>query len=288
VRLGLPGACTVVLLGACGGTKPSAPPAPVPGPESAPVPAAPSGPLHYRLPGPLAYEVERYDSLFYASMPGAPQSTAKRGILTVRPLPGRSSEVEVRLDSLAGLEDTGLSPAAIDSSIGSRWQLTLGPAGPRGTMLGGHPTILSGQVEAIVRLLFPQLPPEGLRSLAVWADSTVYRLRLDAFDAFETAERTSQAVPAVQTTSQGTAGVTVEANERLARSGTAMQAGQTMTLKGTGLRRVRYVFAPGGWVSALTARDSLDLVVTVGGGGETVPVRWRSTLIGRARDLPLR
>jgi hypothetical protein len=41
-------------------------------------------------------------------------------------------------------------------------------------------------------------------------------------------------------------------------------------------------------VRTLTVRDSLDLVVTVDPGGETVPVRWRSTLIGRLRDLPLR
>ena len=61
-----------------------------------------------------------------------------------------------------------------------------------------------------------------------------------------------------------------------------------MTLKGAGMRRLRYEFALDGWVIRLTARDSLDLTVTVGSGGETVPVRWRSTLIGRLRDLPIR
>ena len=138
MRLGLLGAFTIALLGACGGTRPAAPAAPVPEPgEPASASPAPSGPLRYRLRSPVAYEIERYDSLFYASMPGAPQATAKRGILIVRPLPGRSNEVEVRLDSLVGLEDTRLTPTAIDSSIGSRWQLTLGPTGPRGLMAGG-------------------------------------------------------------------------------------------------------------------------------------------------------
>ena len=288
MRLNLRGACAAALLTGCGGTKPSAPPAPVPGPEPAPVPAAPSTPLRYRPRGPLAYEVERYDSLFYASMPGAPQASAKRGVLSVRPLPGRNNDLEVRLDSLVGLEETRLTPTAIDSSIGSRWQLTLGPTGPKGELLGGHRTILAGQIEATIRLLFPPLPSGGLRVQDAWADSSSYRVRVDAFDALETAVRASQAVPGPGAPSQGDAGVTVEANERLSRSGTTMQAGQTMTLKGAGLRRMRFEFAPDGWVRTLTVRDSLDLVVTVDPGGETVPVRWRSTLIGRLRDLPLR
>lgn len=286
MRRSLLGAFTTVLLGGCGGPRPAAPVAPVPGPgDSAPVPSAPSGPLRYRAGSPVTYQIERYDSLFYASMPGAPQATAKRGILVVRPL-GRSGEVEVRLDSLAGLEDTRLTPTAIDSSLGSRWQLTLTPSGPQGPMSGGHPTILSGQVEAIIRLLFPQLPRNGLGSRDVWADSTGYRLQLDAFDSFETASRNSQTVPGAVVT-QDAGGATVEAVERLSRRGTAMQGGQTMILKGTGLRRLRYEFSPSGWVRSLTARDSLELMVTIG-QGDTVAVRWRSTLIGSLRDLPLR
>jgi hypothetical protein len=280
------GACAVALLGACAGAKPSTPPEPVPGPDRPVAPAGDvSGPVRYGLKEPLSYEIERYDSLFYASMPGAPQASSKRGILLVRALPGRSSQVEVRLDSLVGLDESRLTPTTVDSTIGARWQLTLGPVGPRGTMQGGHATILAGQIEEVVRLLFPQLPRDGLSRQAVWSDSATYRLQLDAFDALETAFRTSQAVPGPQTEPNG---VSVEANERLVRSGTAIQAGQTMTLKGGGLRRLHYEFAPGGWISRLTARDSLDLVVTVGPGGQAVPVRWRSTLIGRLRDLPVR
>ena len=284
MRASLLGVCAA-LLGACGGTRPPARPTPTAGPEPTPVVAAPSAPLHYRIRAPLAYEIERYDSLLYASMPGAPQTTAKWGLLTVRPLPGRSGDLEVRLDSLVGLEDTRLVAAALDSSIGSRWQFSLGPTGPKGAILGGRPTILAGQVEAIARLLFPPLPSQGVGITDVWADSTVYRVHLDAFDAYESASRSSTAILG---TSGQTTGVTVEANERLSRTGTAVQAGQPMTLRGAGSRRLRYEFAPEGWVSSMTARDSLDLVVTVGVGGEAVRVRWRSTLIGRLRDLPVR
>ncbi len=287
MRLGLLGSCGLAFLGACGGTRPSGPPVPVPGSEPAAIPPSSSGALRYRLRGPVAYEIERYDSLFYASMPGAPQATSKRGVLTVRPLPGRSGEVEVRLDSLIGLEDTRLSSAGIDSTIGSRWQLTLGAEGPKGVLAGGRPTILAGQVEALIRLLFPLLPIHGLQAQGTWTDSSGYHLRLDAFDSFESAARTSQAVPTSGFTHDAES-VTVEAAERLSRSGTATQAGQPMRLSGAGLRRLRYEFSPGGWVGHLEARDSLDLVVTVGQGGQAVAVRWRSTLVGRLRDLPLR
>lgn len=287
MRLRPLGAWAAGLLGACGATKPSTPPAPVPGSEPASVPAAPSGPLHYRLRGPVAYEVERYDSLFYASMPGAPQATAQRGVLSVRPVPGRNNDIEVRLDSLGGLEDARLTPATVDSSIGSRWQFALSPAGPRGPISGGHLTVLAGQIEAIIRLLFPQLPEAGLRSQGAWTDSTAYRVQVDAFDALETATRISQAVPSGQVPTGGPE-VTVEANERLVRNGTGMQGGQVMTIRGTGLRRIRYQFAAEGWVGTLMARDSIDLVVTIGSGGETVPVHWHSTLIGRMRDVPVR
>jgi hypothetical protein len=99
------------------------------------------------------------------------------------PAPGRTGgEVEVRLDSLVGLEDTRLAAAGLDSSIGSRWQFSLGPTGPKGAILGGRPTILAGQVEAIARLLFPPLPSRGVGITDVWADSTAYRVHLDAFD----------------------------------------------------------------------------------------------------------
>ena len=240
------------------------------------------GPLQYRLRGPLVYELFRYDTLVYASMPGAPQASGKRAVLTVRPVPGRTVETDVRLDSLVALEDTRLSPEAIDSSLGTRWQVILGPTGPMGTLMGGRRMIIPGQIEAIIRLLFPQLPTAGLRAENAWNDSTTYRIQLDAFEATESAARTSRSAVG----GAGTSGLAVEATERLVRTGTAMQGGQPMTLQGTGARRLSYEFATDGWLTNLTARDSLDVVVAV--TDQTIPVRWRSTLIARLRDIPPR
>jgi len=271
------------IAGCGGGPAPATGPAPEPGaPPSAPSGVAPVGPLHYRLRGPLTYELFRYDTLVYASMPGAPQASGKRAILTVRPVPGRTVETEVRLDSLEALEDTRLSSQAIDSSLGTRWQVMLGPAGPMGTLMGGRRMIVPGQIEAIVRLLFPQLPSNGLREESAWSDSTTYRIQLDAFDASESAARTSRGSVGSATSP----GLAVGATERLVRTGTAMQGGQPMTLRGTGARRLSYEFASDGWLTKLSARDSLDMVVSV--TDQTIPVRWRSTLIARLRDIPPR
>lgn len=214
-------------------------------------------------------------------MPGAPQTTGKRGVLTVRPVPGRTIEAEVRLDSLEALEDTRLSRATIDSSLGTRWQVRLGPSGPRGSLLGGRRMIVLGQVESILRLLFPQLPENGVRDGESWRDSSAYRVHLDAFEANESASRSSRAASGPG----GDGHLVIEASERLARTGSASQAGQMMTLQGDGARRVSYEFAAEGWVRRLTARDSLDLVVTITPAGQTIPVRWRSTLVARLRDV---
>lgn len=84
----------------------------------------------------------------------------------------------------------------------------------------------------------------------------------------------------------GPTGVLVEADEQLIRTGNAIQGGQPMTLKGTGTRRINYEFVADGWLNNLSARDSLDVVVGV--TDQTIPVRWRSTLIARLRDIPPR
>lgn len=281
----LAGLAVGTAIAACGGSAgPQAAPAPEPGAPPITVPTAPAAPVRYRLRGPLQYDVARYDTLTYETMPGAPQISDKRAVLTVRPTSARNTpEVEILLDSVAALNESRLAAPVIDSSLGTRWQVILTPTGPRGLLLGGRPTILSGQIEEIARLLFPQLPLNGVRAADTWSDSTGYRLRLDAFDSFESAARTSRAAPAMNVAAATEGAVTVEAVDRLSRTGTAAQGGQTMTLRGSGLRRTTYDFTPDGWVGSLVARDSLDLIVTISPDGQTVPVRWRSTLTVQVR-----
>lgn len=100
---------------------------------------------------------------------------------------------------------------------------------------------------------------------------------MDAFEATESSVRSSRAE------ASDSAGLVVTAMEQLTRSGTTTQGGQTMALRGSGQRTIHYVFAPEGWVRSLSARDSLELVVTVTPAGQSIPVMWRSTILAQVR-----
>ena len=166
--------------------------------------------------------------------------------------------------------------ASLDSAAGTRWQLTLGEVGPKRFPAKGSPSELAEQMGAFGRLLFPQLPSVGLKSGDVWSDSTSYPIREDAFDAVESAVRTSTAGPVAN-------GVRVEAMERIRRKGAAQQGGQAMSLAGGGARWLTYDLVAPGVVAVLSARDSLELRVRVESTGQIIPVRWRSTLTARRR-----
>jgi hypothetical protein len=232
---------------------------------------------------PLVYEIGRYDSLFYqASVGETAQASDKTGLLTAHPSPGQENGlVEVVLQSMAAAAGTRLSVASLDSAVGARWRMRLGQFGLEGETVREGGNVLTEQVGVIVALLFPQLPYGGLRPMATWSDSARYPLRVDAFDAVESAVRSSRAAAVPN-------GLRIEAVERLDRKGGATQGGQVMSLAGGGERRLSYEFASLGFLTWLSATDSLDLRVRVSATGEVIPVRWRSTLSARLRGAPPR
>lgn len=231
----------------------------------------------------MVYEIARYDTLFYdPGLGGNTQASHKTGLLLIRPPAGRENEpLEVVLQSLAAGAGTVLAVSSLDSAAGSRWQVTLGPSGPAGGTIGEPRSILAEQMWVVGGLLLPQLPQNGVRPGDSWSDSTTYRLKVDAFDATESAVRTSRAGPA-----EG--GVMVEATEQLRRSGNTSQGGQSMSLSGAGTRWLTYSFTLPGVVASLSARDSLDLRVRVEATGQLIPVRYRAALTARLRGVPPR
>lgn len=271
-------AAAAALVACGGGTRVAPTPPALPEPAVAPR-AAPPTRLHYRLRPAQLYEINRQDSLVYESMGGGtPQGSDKTGLLLVRSVDGRA---EVTLESIAAGTGTRLAVSSLDSARGARWEIDLGPSGPVRPVRGGSAGVLAEQVASIVWLLFPQLPLPGLTAGDVWSDSAFYSVRVDAFDASESAVRWSRAT-------ESGSGVRVEATERLTRNGTASQGGQTMSLSGSGERRITYDFSGEGLVTALSARDSLDLRVLVDTTGAIIPVRWLSTLTARLRGSPPR
>lgn len=263
---------------ACGGgSRTVPPPAPRPG---APVPAPPATSadprIQYRIQSPLRYEILRFDSLlFLGTGSGAPQVTVRRIQVTLRP---DGSKLLLTVDSITAIQGARLAPSTIDSARESRWEVRLSPSGPSGTIRATRAGVLIGQIGAAIRLLFPQLPSTGVRADESWDDSANYPVQLDAFDAAETAERSSRAIRGALPGS-----VRIEVVERLTRIGRATQGGRAMTVKGTGERQVTYELSPEGWVTLLRARDSLDLSVSVPDSPEPIPVRQRSTVTARLR-----
>jgi hypothetical protein len=238
--------------------------------------ASPEARILYRLAAPLSYEIRRYDSIAFQSInAGVPQVTGRRAHLSVRPDNG--GRIDVVLDSIVGVLGHRLAASALDSAQNARFELRLSSTGPSGSLKATPETVLVGQIAAALRLLFPQLPKSGVGSGDAWGDSTSYQIRLDAFEATETASRTSKA------SRGGSGGVRVEGLERLTRKGKSKQGGREMGLSGSGVRQVTYDLAPEGWVSFLIARDSLDLIVTVPDTPGPIPVRWRSTIVARLR-----
>lgn len=265
------------LLGCGAGRRAAAPAAPAVAPSRVPVSAA-YAPLHHRVQAPLVYEIARFDSLYYEPQGNeTAQVSDKTGLLLIRPGSGREGgRLEVVLQTIAAGPGTRLAVSSLDSAAGARWWLSLGPSGPEGAPTGEPASVLAEQMLVIGGLLFPQLPQGGVKPGDTWSDSASYRVRVDTFDAVESAARTSGAKPAVD-------GVRVEAAERLGRSGGTSQGGQSMSLSGGGARWLSYDFAAQGFVTFLSARDSLDLRVRVEATGQIIPVRWRSTLTARLR-----
>ena len=263
------------------------------GPKAAPTPAprAPageaggstassSGRILYQIKAPLSYEIRRYDSITFQNINSAlPQVTGRRAHVSVRP---DGSRLQIAMDSVVVVLGQKVSPSVLDSAREATFELKISPTGPSGDLKTQPETALVGQIAAGVRLLFPQLPDNGARAGDVWSDSTSYDIRLDAFDARETAARQSKAARG------GSGALRVEGVERLTRRGSAKRDGREMGLTGSGLRQVTYDLVPEGWVSFLIARDSLDLVVTVPDSPAPIPVRWRSTIIARLRGSPPR
>lgn len=233
--------------------------------------------LQYRLRTPLRYEITRHDSLFFLNPgSGSPQGTGRLVEVTVRP---EGSRTVIVLDSVASIVGSQLAGSTIDSALGTRWETRISSSGLSGELRSNRSSILLGQIEAVLRLLFPQLPSSGVRSGDFWSDSSSYRIRLDAFEATESTARSSRAAVGA-----GQGDLRVEVEERVSRQGLATQGGRAMTLVGTGERHVTYDFSALGWVSSLRARDSLNLNVTIPEGTQSIPVLWRATIVARLRD----
>ena len=271
-------AVAAVLVAGCASSTTTTPPGGnTPTPEKGkPGAATPEGKpegLFYR-PGPAAgYRLERHDSLTLQYPGGAVQQQVRDRIafvhVTIGGTAGATSyPLTIVLDSLQALENG----QPVDSAIvarGTRWTGSLGLDGELSQLQADRSGSLPDELGGRLRLLFPRLPATEVREGLEWTDSSEYKLVADAFPGKESQVTTYR----VAEGSDSKNGVTLMSSGTYTRSGTRLQADQSLEMTATGERHGEHRIGGDGAVISAQGSDHGDMTITVPAVGQTVPVK---------------
>lgn len=274
-------AATLLIIAACssstGGVETAPRPEGSPGPaadtpaETGP-PVAP-GAILYRPSPNTTFAFLRRDSLTLQLPGGASQvqefrRTAYLGV-SVR---GAAApyDVAIQLDSLRQ-QGGSVPPDSLFRAEGTHWTGALSASGQLTDLHADRASTVGDQVGATLHLLFPALPLAGLEQASQWTDTTRRSLKVDAFDATETAVTTYRATGA-----DGRA-ITIESRTTFERTGKGGAATQPMEMTAGGARRGVYRFGRNGGVLTAEGSDSAEITISVPAVGQTVPVSQRAT-----------
>jgi hypothetical protein len=265
-----------------GAASPGTPaPKPEPGePGNAPAPPAGGhGPaVTYKPVRDARYRLEHHDSLSLQYEGGAVQQQVKDRVAFLRvSLAEEAAQngfaVSVTLDSLVAVESG--QPAAPDSVAAARgtvWTGTLSPSGRLSTLSGDRSSSLGDEIASRIPLLFPALPPGGVREGMEWTDTTQRKVVADAFPVTETAIITYKANDTKAEGPQQQKAIELESSGTYSRSGTRVQADQELQMTATGnLKEVHHLGLDGALVSA-QGTETGEMTISVPALGQTVPV----------------
>ncbi len=277
----------LLLLAACAsgsaGPEPSTP-SPEPGdpaPGSVEAPAGGRGPaVNYKALQNTAFRLERHDSLTLQFEGGAVQQQSRdrtaflRVSLAKGPAEGAYLATIV-LDSLLAVENGApVSPDSIAAARGTRWTATLAQAEGLSGLQGDRKSTLGDEVQGRLRLLFPALPPDGVREGMEWTDTTEYELVADAFPGKENAVVTYRATDAE---AASTDAIALESTGTYTRSGARMQADQELQMTAKGDRRGMHRISLDGVLLSAEGSDAGEMTISVPALGQTVPVKQSGT-----------
>jgi hypothetical protein len=274
-----------LLLSACAsgttatGTGPAGTPAPEPG-EEAPTPAPPPGgkgpAVSYQPIAGAAYRMERHDSLDLQFEGGATQQQVRdrtaflRVTLAQAPAAG-SYGVTIELDSLVAVESgSPVDPDSLRAVTGTRWTATLSEDGALSGLQADRKSVLGDELQGRLRLLFPALPPGGVRRGMEWTDTTRYELVADAFPGIETAVMTYRAEEGESSSEQS---IALASSGSYTRAGTRMQADQPLEMTASGKREGVHLLGLDGVLQSAEGHDSGEMTISVPALGQTVPVK---------------
>jgi hypothetical protein len=282
----LAGALLLALGQACsssGGAASPGTPTPKPEPEkdgNAPAPPAGGhGPaVTYKPLRDVRYRLEHHDSLNLQYEGGAVQQQVKDRVAFLRVTLAEVAAqngyaVSVALDSLDAMESG--QPAAPDSVAAARgtiWTGTLSPDGRLSPLSANRSSTLGDEIASRIPLLFPALPPGGVREGMEWTDTTQRKVVEDAFPVTETAIVSYKAKDIQEQAPRQQKAIELESSGTYSRSGTRVQGDQELQMTATGnLKEIHHLGLDGALASA-QGTDTGEMTISVPALGQTVPV----------------
>lgn len=242
---------------------------------------APAGDFSIRYPrsggGIAHYLLARHDSVA-ATLPSGETQVQVFGSTAFVTLTWVASDTGAKITASVDsvLPDSGLTflPAVLDSARGARWAGWRQPTGVIRDLVGGPSSLIGDQVREQIQLIFPVLPPDGVRPGDVWTDSTSGPVRVSAFEALESAHLDSRAEAGVAT--GGAVPIVVVRTRTAAGQGT--QFGQPFNIRATGSDTLFYHVASDGRVLSVDGVRTTALVVELPSIGQSVPAREHTSL----------
>jgi hypothetical protein len=239
------------------------------------------------IPG-ARYRLERFDTVLVQLPDSSTQSQifARTAWLTVQTAEaGEGFDATIVLDSL---EVSGVlaqnAAAALDSARGTRWTAHVGGNGRLSRLAADRSSVVGDQAGALLQLLFPILPGEGIRAGAAWTDTSDAATKVDMFDVREQAVTQYLAMsPSVR--GGGTA-LPIQADASFSQEGTSSQRGQNLSIESNGTRRFIYYLGLDGVPAGLEGSEKSDVTIMVPAVGQSMQAT-RSAAV-RITPLPAR
>lgn len=220
--------------------------------------------------------VQRVDTVSMELPAGSQVQTFQRTayITSVAERSGDEYRMTFVLDSVIAEPGSFLPPDSLAAAAGSRWTARLLPDGQLldltlDSARGRPRTGVGDQTARTIEVLYPVLPPEGVRPGAVWNDSVNTDVETSGFNVTERG-----LVRYTATSAAG--GLQVVGTGTLRQEGSGTQFGQELEMSGEGSRTITYRLDGNGRLLGARGTDGASLQIIVPAVGQTVPLTQNS------------
>lgn len=199
----------------------------------------------------------------------------------VTPADGRLG-VTLVLDSLEIDGELGFPASEVAQAIGARFTATLAPTGELLGFTGPEtPVPLLNQIASNFRDFYPRIPAGGVAPSDRWTDTTTAETDVGGIVVLVRSVNTHETLGWREYAGQSALAIATRAQYTLAGEGA--QAGQAMSLEGTGRRHLTEFLSPGGVYLGATGADTSEIEVLLTQMGMVIPVHQRSadTVVAR-------